>query len=106
LGRAWLFTIYHTQLSILCDVDDTKTIINKPMEEKRKDLKSSRQKKLVQEIVQRLSSEQPSLYYMPTIEVAAAVKEFIHKPGNLPHEQLDVVKALTRRDIQILLSLH
>ncbi len=53
-----------------------------------------------------LSKEQPDLYYLPTIEVAAAVKEFINTPGKLPQDKLILVNRLSRHDIQILLSLH
>ncbi len=76
------------------------------MEEKRKDLKNSQQKRIVLEVVERLSSEQPSLYYLPTIEVAAAVKEYIHQPSGLSLADTEMVKHLSRHDIQMLLSLH
>jgi len=76
------------------------------MEEKRKDLKNSQRKRIVQDVVQRLASEQPSLYYMPTIEVAAVIKEFMQQSGKLSQDELALMKGLSRHDIQILLSLH
>jgi len=76
------------------------------MEEKRKDLKNSKQKNIVTNIVNILSEAHPSFYYLSTIEIAAEIEDYIHKPGKLSVTDHDLVKDLDRRDIQILLSLH
>lgn len=76
------------------------------MEEKRKDLKNTLQKEVINEVVQILNDSHPSFYYLSTIEVAAEIKGYIHQAGNLSHEKFGLVKDLSRRDIQILLSLH
>ncbi|MFT5573366.1 MAG: hypothetical protein ACI9FR_002301 [Cryomorphaceae bacterium] len=76
------------------------------MEEKRKDLKSTQQKQVIQEVIQTLNQSHPSFYYLPTIELAAEIKRHIHQNGTLIHDKFELVKDLSRRDIQILLSLH
>ena len=75
------------------------------MEEKRKDLKNTQQKRIIQNIVAELNESHPSFYYLPTTEVAAQIKKYIHEPGQLSHDEFQLVKDLKRRDIQILLSL-
>jgi len=76
------------------------------VEDKRKDLKNTHQKEIVEGIITALNESNPSFYYLSTIEIAAEVKKHIHQKGNLLHEDFELVKDLTRRDIQILLSLH
>jgi hypothetical protein len=76
------------------------------VEEKRKDLKSTQQKEVIQDVIQTLNQSHPSFYYLPTIELAAEIKQHIHQKGNLTHDKFELVKELSRRDIQILLSLH
>jgi hypothetical protein len=76
------------------------------MEEKRKDLKNTQQKEVIQEVIQTLNQSHPSFYYLSTIELAAEIKRYIHHSGNLIHDKFELVKSLSRRDIQILLSLH
>lgn len=76
------------------------------MEEKRKDLKNSKQKVIINDIVSILSKAHPSFYYLSTVEIAAEVKDYIQKSGQLSQTDHELVRALDRRDIQILLSLH
>ena len=76
------------------------------MEEKRKDLKNSKQKQIVQGLVAQLNESHPSFYYHSTIEIAAEIKKHIHAGEHLSHDDFQQVKDLSRRDIQILLSLR
>lgn len=76
------------------------------MEEKRKDLKNTRQKKVIADALLTLSKKNPSFYYLSTIEVAAEVKNYFHSENELSREDRELVKSLSRHDIQILLSLH
>lgn len=76
------------------------------MEEKRKDLKNTQQKQIMRKIVAALNESHPSFYYLSTIEIAAEIKKYIHEAGHLSHDEFEQVKNLTRRDIQILLSLR
>lgn len=76
------------------------------IQEKQKDLKSTQQKALIQELMQQLSAEHPSFYYLPTIELAGELRKAMDEPGRLSTEQLSLVEGLTQRDIQILLALH
>lgn len=91
------------------------------MEEKRKDLKSTHQKEVIQEIVEDLNKTHPNFYYLSTVEVAIEIEKYINEragpasggrptggrpTGKLSHDKHELVKTLSRRDIQILLSLH
>ena len=76
------------------------------MEEKRKDLKNTKQKAIINDVITALNESHPSFYYYSTIEVAGEIKKYIDEPGKLSHDQLEEVKDLSRHDIQILLSLH
>ena len=76
------------------------------LEEKRKDLDSERQKKLLQKLVEELSHSDPDLYYRPTSEIAAAIEAHIKKGARLSKEDRTLLQRLSLRDIQVLLSLH
>jgi len=76
------------------------------MEEKRKNLVHSQQKQVIKEVIECLNQSHPSFYYLSTIEVAAEIRKFMHEPSNLTHDKYELVKSLSRKDIQILLSFH
>jgi hypothetical protein len=76
------------------------------MEEKRKDLNSTKSKAAIADIVAELNTSHPSFYYLSTIEIAAEVKKYIHHPGNLDQQKFELLRDLSRRDIQMFLSLH
>ena len=76
------------------------------MEEKRKNLINTQQKRIINGVVAALHESNPSLYYSSTIEIAAEIKKYMHTPGKLNVDNFELVNKLTRRDIQILLSLH
>lgn len=76
------------------------------MEDRRKDLKGTKQVELVTRLVTELFERDPSLYYLSTIEVATEIENYIAQPGNILSEDRQILKGLDRRDIQILLSLH
>lgn len=76
------------------------------MEEKHKNLINSQQKELLNNIVARLNESHPSFYYLSTIEIAAEIKKYILESGNLSHDDSELMKGLSREDIQILLSFH
>jgi len=77
-----------------------------PLEEKHKDLKSTRQREIIDHVIQRLAKEHPDYYYMPTIELAAQIQAFIREPGKLMTEDQQLVAAMSRRDIQLMLGLQ
>ena len=76
------------------------------LEEKKQDLKSTRQKAIIQKVMQSLAESHPDFYYLPTIELAAEIQAYIRAPGNFQHEDVQDVVNLSRRDIQLLLGLH
>ena len=76
------------------------------MEEKHNDLIHSKQKAIINRIVDEVSASHPSFYYLPTSQIAAEVKCYIQQPGKLSKEEQLLLKPLSQRDIQILLSFH
>ncbi|NND00009.1 MAG: hypothetical protein HKN85_07495 [Gammaproteobacteria bacterium] len=76
------------------------------MEEKRKNLKSTQRREVIDRIMASLASSHPSFYYLSTIEIAAEIKAHVHKSGNLSNDDYLLLKDLSRRDIQIMLSMH
>ena len=76
------------------------------MEEKRKDLEAAKQKELIYRIVSQLNELYPSLYYAATSEIAYQVEEAILAGQGLNHDESQLLKGLSRNDIQMILSLH
>lgn len=76
------------------------------MEEKRRDLKSTKQKKIIMDIVSELNRTDPSLYYLSTSEIALEVKNYIETSEQLVQGDKALVTDLSQRDVQMLLSLH
>ncbi|MEM1235997.1 MAG: hypothetical protein AAGI10_03430 [Pseudomonadota bacterium] len=76
------------------------------LQDKRKDLDSERQKKLLRGMVEDLSKQDPDLYYRATADIAAMLHGYIAKGGRLAQEDRALMQKLTARDIEVLLSLH
>lgn len=76
------------------------------MKDKRKDLDGERQKVLLQKLVSDLSHENPNVYYMPTAGIAVLLHDTIQTGGRLSAEDRELLKRLTLRDIEVVLSLH
>ncbi len=76
------------------------------MEEKHKDLKSSKQRKLLKELLSQMSKQHPDFYYLSTSDIAVLMLEYIDQHAQLNAEQRGLLKGLSHHDIQIILSLH
>lgn len=76
------------------------------MEDKRKDLIASQQKELINLIVAKLSQLHPSFYYSPTSEIAYEIEQYVQSGEGLSRDEHDLLKVLSRNDIQMILSLH
>ncbi|MCV6595729.1 MAG: hypothetical protein OIF40_01415 [Mangrovicoccus sp.] len=76
------------------------------MEEKRKDLRIEKQKRLLEQLVAELSRDNPGFYYQPTGEIAFAIQSHIRTAGALSLEDKALLDTLSQYDIQLLLSLH
>ncbi|MEM9130022.1 MAG: hypothetical protein AAGA97_09920 [Pseudomonadota bacterium] len=76
------------------------------LEEKRKDLDSEKQKKLLQRLVEELSHRDTDFYYRSTSEIAASLKGYIDVDAQLITEEKALLAKLTQRDIEVILSLH
>ena len=76
------------------------------MEDKRKNLVSSKQKELISVILARLQDEHPSFYYLSTSEIAHEIMQYAEEPGKLTHDEALLLKSLSVRDVQMIMSLH
>ncbi|MEM6896655.1 MAG: hypothetical protein AAF576_04710 [Pseudomonadota bacterium] len=76
------------------------------LEDKRKDLDAEKKKKLLQRLLSDLSAEDPNVYYMATADVAAIIKKTIETGGRLSADDRTLLKGLSQRDIEVILSLH
>ena len=76
------------------------------LEEKRKDLDAEKQKRLLFRMVDELSQSSPDLYYRPTSEIATYLEGYIRKGARLSADDRALMTRLSRRDLEVLLSLH
>ncbi len=76
------------------------------LEEKRKDLESEKRKRLLGKLLEELSRTEADLYYRSTSEIAAFLKKHIEGGTGLLAEEKSLLERLSRRDIEVLLSLH
>ena len=76
------------------------------LEEKRTDLEAEKRRKLLQRLVENLSHASPAVYYMPTSEIAKLLVKTIETGGRLSPEDRAMLKPLSARDIEVILSLH
>ncbi len=76
------------------------------MEEKRKDLKSSKQRKLLNRLVQELNQKNADFYYLSTSEIAIQLIAYIQEPGGVSKQDRALLAGLSHKDIQMILSLH
>ncbi|WP_147250954.1 hypothetical protein [Arenicella xantha] len=76
------------------------------MQEKKSELKSAKQERVVLDIMSKLSETHPSFYYLSTIEIAVEIEKYIQASGQLSAEQSKLLAGLDRHGIQMMLSLH
>ena len=76
------------------------------LEEKRKDLESERTKRLLMVMVEELSETELDFYYRSTSEVAMLLQSHIQKGARLALEDRQLLSKLSRRDIEVLLSIR
>ncbi len=76
------------------------------LQEKRDDLSSEKQKRLVQRLLNDLTRSRPDLYYQATTEVARHIREYIVDGTDIAAEERALLEQLSVRDIELMLSLH
>ena len=76
------------------------------LEEKRKDLEGERLKRLLIGMVEGLSKTEHDFYYRATSEVATLLQSHIQKGARLAIEDRQLLSKLSRRDIEVLLSIR
>ena len=76
------------------------------LQDKKRDLESEKQKKLLQRLVEELGGLNTDLYYQSTTEVARQLRDYIKSEAKLNADEHGLLDHLSQRDIEILLSLH
>ena len=66
-------------------------------------LDSTRRKDIIQSIINDLNKSKPELYYTDTMTICALVEDYI-KDKKLSQSEFELVKNLSRDDIQVLMS--
>ena len=76
------------------------------LQEKKSNTIAEKQKAILMRLISELSHQSPDLYYQPTNQIARLVKDHIRQGHNMNADDIELMKKLSSRDIQILLSLH
>ncbi|MEL7042358.1 MAG: hypothetical protein AAGL90_12590 [Pseudomonadota bacterium] len=76
------------------------------MEEKRKDLRAEKQRKLLEQLVDELSRADPNFYYQSTSDIAYLLKDHVTTARGLTVEDRELLAPMSARDIQMLLSIR
>lgn len=76
------------------------------LQDKRVDLDAEKQKKLILGMVQELTRESPDLYYQPTSVIARQIRDNISSSKALALDDRELLRKLSQRDIEVMLSLH
>ncbi|MCR9203867.1 MAG: hypothetical protein NXH75_04775 [Halobacteriovoraceae bacterium] len=67
-------------------------------------LKHYQQKEVISKLIDRLSEEDDSTYYLPTVQIANILHDVIEKKEGLNQKEVELLKDLSVDDIHILLS--
>jgi hypothetical protein len=79
---------------------------SRDVEDKRKNLVSTKQKELLSKLLVILQEEHPSFYYLSTAEISHEIMRYTEELEKLSHDEMLLLKNLTARDVQMMLSLH
>jgi hypothetical protein len=79
-------------------------LVDKNLSSEEEKLEHYQKKQVLGSLVDKLSKEDGSLYYMPTNQVAGIIHEMIQNKEAISHEQWEKVKNLSLEDIHILMS--
>ncbi|MEM9344235.1 MAG: hypothetical protein AAGA87_14425 [Pseudomonadota bacterium] len=75
------------------------------LKDKRNELDGEKQRKLLRGLLEDLSASRPDLYYQSTSEIAQQIHAHI-QTEQFNAEDGPLLKRLSERDIEVLLSLH
>lgn len=76
------------------------------LQDKRSDLDAEKRKQLLERMTRDLSAMDPDFYYRSASDVALSLEQRIARGEGLSAEERALLSPLSRRDIQVLLSLH
>lgn len=70
------------------------------------DLKKDQQKRAIDEVLKKLARQDPSTYYLSAIQIAEQVKNAVDSGEGINQESCELLKGLSKWDIQMLMSFH
>ena len=76
------------------------------LQEKKIDTDAEKQKAILLRLIGDLSHQSPDLYYQPTNQIARMLEEQIRQGVQMNADEIELMKRLSNRDIEILISLH
>lgn len=76
------------------------------LQDKRADLLGEKRRALVRRLVTELSEREPDFYYHATHYIAELVETYAQTSATVTREDRELLRLLTRKDIEVLLSLH
>jgi hypothetical protein len=80
------------------------SLLDKGTTKEQDELKHFQQKEVLSRLIDKLSEEDDSTYYLPTIQVAHILHDVIQKKEGLNHAESELLGGLSVDDIHILLS--
>ncbi|MEM8685632.1 MAG: hypothetical protein AAGF72_19635 [Pseudomonadota bacterium] len=72
----------------------------------KEELKSSKQRKVLDRMVAELGGLDSRIYYLSTVEIAQLIEAKLEADSGLNQAEQELMSGLSSRDIQILLSIH
>ncbi|MEM7058520.1 MAG: hypothetical protein AAF557_13075 [Pseudomonadota bacterium] len=76
------------------------------LHDKKRDLDSEKQKRLLERMIAEVSRSHADLYYQPTAEIARHIRKYIDDTAELNANERELLANLSVHDIRVLLSLH
>lgn len=73
---------------------------------KKEDLRKDQQKRAINHVLEKVAQDDPSTYYLSGIQIAEVVKKAVDEKKYLDEEGHDLLKNLSKWDIQMLMSFH
>lgn len=75
------------------------------LKDKSADLDAEKRRKLLERLVMEVSKSGVDLYYTPTSQVAMHLLDYVEKGAGLNADERALLDGLSRRDIEVILSL-
>lgn len=76
------------------------------LQEKKSETIAEKQKVILMRLISELTQQSPDLYYQSTNQIARIIDGYIKQGHNMNADEIELMKKLSSRDIEVMLSLH